>query len=231
MNGGYKLMQSWLAQTVAEFEVNNKELHAASEQLLDCVLADRRLHARFLNTLSLLEHMGSHKIMSTQHSTQIDEFTLRHVAEEAHHAFFMKRQAEKVGERACDYSDAELLAPATARMYFQRLEAGLVRRLADLRNRRAAYLYMSMIVEFRALWFYQMYQQCLRRHDIDVSLKRILGEEQNHLEEMAQRLSAECALDSAVVRDALQLERTLYRRMISAMSIAVGKETSKSVAA
>jgi hypothetical protein len=224
-------MQSWLAQTMAQFEADNAELRAASERLLDRVLPDRQLHARFLNTLSLLEHMGSHKIMSTQHSTAIDEFTLRHVAEEAHHAFFMKRQAEKVGERTCDYSDVELLAPATARMYFQRLEAGLVRRLAALPNRRAAYLYMSMIVEFRALWFYEMYQACLRRYDIDVSLKRILGEEQNHLEEMAQRLASEASLDSGIVRDALQLEGRLYKRMISAMSAALGDPASAVIAA
>jgi len=224
-------MQSWLAETVAEFEVNNAELRAASERLLDHVLVDRALHARFLNTLSLLEHMGSHKIMATQHSTAIDEFTLRHVAEEAHHAFFMKRQAEKVGERACDYSDAYLLAPATARMYFQRLEAGLVRRLATVPNRRAAYLYMSMIVEFRALWFYQMYQECLRRYDIDVSLKRILGEEQNHLEEMARRLAEQGSLDSDAVRDALQLEQRLYKRMISAMATTIGLESTAGIAA
>ena len=224
-------MQSWLAQTMAEFEVNNAELRAASERVIDRVLVDRQLHARFLNTLSLLEHMGSHKIMATQHSTAIDEFTLRHVAEEAHHAFFMKRQAEKVGERACDYADASLLAPATARMYFQRLEAGLVRRLATLPNRRAAYLYMSMIVEFRALWFYQMYQERLRRYDIDVSLKRILGEEQNHLEEMANRLAEEGALDPEAVRDALQLERRLYKRMISAMALAIGLESARGIAA
>jgi hypothetical protein len=224
-------MQSWLAETVSEFEVNNAQLRAASEKLLDRILTQRPLHAKFLNTLSLLEHMGSHKIMSTQHSTKIDEFTLRHVAEEAHHAFFMKRQAEKVGERAYDYSDEYLLAPATARMYFQRLEAGLVRRLAAVPNRRAAYLYMSMIVEFRALWFYRMYQQSLRRHDIDVSLKRILGEEQNHLEEMAERLGMEESLDADVVRDALELEKRLYKRMISAMSVATGLENTSGMAA
>ncbi|HEU4602076.1 MAG TPA: hypothetical protein VFS24_08915 [Steroidobacteraceae bacterium] len=224
-------MRGWLENTLAEFAADNSELRGASERLLDRVLPDRNLHAKFLNTLSLLEHMGSHKIMSTQHSAHIDEFTLRHVAEEAHHAFFMKHQAEKVGASACDYSDEHLLAPATARMYFQRLEAGLVRRLAAVPNRRAAYLYMSMIVEFRALWFYELYQECLRRHDIDVSLKRILGEEQNHLDEMAQRLAADGHLDSELVRDALQLERRLYKRMISAMTVAVGAHGTSGLAA
>jgi hypothetical protein len=224
-------MQAWLLKTVADFESANEELQAQSQDLLDEVLPKTALHARFLNTLSLLEHMGSHKIMSTQHSRQIDEFTLRHVAEEAHHAFFMKRQAEKVGSRSLDYADERLLAPATARMYFQRLEAGLVRRLAALPNRRSVYLYMSMIVEFRALWFYNLYQQCLRRHDIDVSLKRILGEEQNHLEEMAERLQDDGNLDDATVRDALQLERNLYCRMIAAMRTAISREAANELAA
>jgi hypothetical protein len=224
-------MQAWLEKTVAEFETDNQELREQSQALLDKVLPETALHARFLNTLSLLEHMGSHKIMSTQHSRHIDEFTLRHVAEEAHHAFFMKHQAEKVGSCAFDYADERLLAPATARMYFQRLEAGLVRRLAALPSRRSVYLYMSMIVEFRALWFYNLYQQCLRRHDIDVSLKRILGEEQNHLEEMAGRLQEDGNLDDATVRDALHLERSLYRRMVAAMRTVVGREASRELAA
>jgi hypothetical protein len=224
-------MRSWLEKTVAEFDADNVDVRAVSERLLDGILPDRKLHARFLNTLSLLEHMGSHKIMSTQHSTHIDEFTLRHVAEEAHHAFFMKHQAEKLGAHACDYSDEFLLAPASTRMYFQRLEAGLVRKLAALPNRRAAYLYMSMIVEFRALWFYEMYQHSLRRHDIDVSLKRILGEEQHHLDEMAQRLAAGGDLDPAIVRDALGLERRLYKRMISAMAVVIEAERPTGIAA
>ena len=46
-------------------------------------------------------------------------------------------------------------------MYFQRLESATVRTLARERSARAAYLYMSMIVEFRALWFYGLYQQTL----------------------------------------------------------------------
>ena len=107
-----------------------------------------------INTLSLLEHMGSHKIMLTQHSAAIDQATLKHVAEEAHHAFFMKRQAEKTAERALEYVADDLLAPSSARMYFQRLESATVRALGEKRSARAAYLYMSMIVEFRALWFY-----------------------------------------------------------------------------
>src|SRR5690606_16662201 len=124
-----------------------------TQSLLARIVPDAPRHARLLNTLSLLEHLGSRKIVATQSSAGIDEPTLRHVAEEAHHAYFMKRQAQKAGGRALEYVDTDLLAPAAARMYFQRLEAGMKRALGSTPRPRATYLYMSMIVEFRALWF------------------------------------------------------------------------------
>ena len=75
-------------------------------------------------------------------------------------------------------------------MYFQRLESAMVRTLPAKRSARAAYLYMSLIVEFRALWFYGLYSQALQRARHALSLKRVLGEEQAHLGDMAARLEA-----------------------------------------
>ena len=54
-----------------------------------------------------------------------------------------------------------------------------------------------MIVEFRALWFYGLYQQALKRARHALSLKRVLGEEQAHLGDMAERLEAGSELDDA----------------------------------
>jgi hypothetical protein len=170
-----------------------------------------------LNTLSLLEHMGSHKIMATQHSAAIDQATLKHVAEEAHHAFFMKRQAEKTAERALEYVAADLLAPSSARMYFQRLECATVRALGRACSPRAAYLYMSMIVEFRALWFYGLYEQALKLARHTLSLKRVVGEEQAHLGDMAERLEAGRELDDARATQVLVAERVLYERLLDAL--------------
>jgi hypothetical protein len=170
-----------------------------------------------INTLSLLEHMGSHKIMATQHSAAIDQATLKHVAEEAHHAFFMKRQAEKTAERALEYVAGDLLAPSAARMYFQRLEGATVRALGQRRSARAAYLYMSMIVEFRALWFYGLYERALKRAHHALSLKRVLGEEQAHLSDMAERLEAGNELDDARAAKVLAAERRLFSRLLGAL--------------
>ncbi len=211
----------WLDAALARFDADNAELAPRTRTLLDAIVAEPKRHARMINTLSLLEHMGSHKIMATQHSTAIDQATLKHVAEEAHHAFFMKRQAEKTAERALEYVAGDLLAPSSARLYFQRLESATVRALGERRSARAAYLYMSMIVEFRALWFYGLYEQALKSARHALSLKRVLGEEQAHLSDMTERLECDSELDDARASQLLVAERTLYLRLLAALERAI----------
>ena len=213
--------QPWLDCALARFAADNDELAPRTRSVLEAIIGEPERHARMLNTLSLLEHMGSHKIMATQHSAGIDQATLKHVAEEAQHAYFMKRQAEKTAERPLDYTADDLLAPSSARMYFQRLESVTVRTLGPERSARAAYLYMSMIVEFRALWFYELYQHSLQRARHALSLKRVLGEEQAHLADMAQRLEAGSELDDARAAQVLAAERRLYARLLGAIERAV----------
>ena len=205
---------SWLDGALTRFAADNVELAPRTRAVLDCLIGEPRRHARMLNTLSLLEHMGSHKIMATQHSAAIDQATLKHVAEEAHHAFFMKRQAEKAAERALEYVATDLLAPSAARMYFQRLEGATVRALGTERSARTAYLYMSTIVEFRALWFYELYQQALHRARHALSLKRVLGEERAHLADMAERLEADSDGSGAHAAELLRAEKLLFARLL-----------------
>ena len=210
-------MESWLDIALHRFERDNDRLVLATRSLLARVVPDASLHARLANTLSMLEHIGSHKIMATQHSVSIDQATLKHVAEEAHHAHFMKRQAEKTAGHPLEYIDGDLLAPASARMYFQRLEAAMGRTLARQRSTRATYLYMSMVVEFRALWFYRLYEQTLKHAGHALSLKRILGEERNHLEDVAHRLEMAGELSDMRADEFLGAERKLYERLLGAM--------------
>lgn len=215
------LATAWLGSTQARFDAANEAQVRRTRALLNRIVPNASLHGRFLNTLALLEHMGSRKIMATQHGESIDQATLRHVAEEAHHAYFMKRQAEKTAARPLEFRNADLLAPAAARMYFQRLEAGLVRTLGRESSMRAAYLYMSLIVEFRALWFYRLYQQTLNRLGAALSLKRVLGEEQNHLGDIAERLEAAGQRSDARIATLLGLESSLYLRLLGALQLSL----------
>ena len=208
---------AWTTAAQARFDQLNAQLAARTRHLLDKITADQDTHARLLNTLSMLEHMGSHKIMATQHGAAIDQSTLRHVAEEAHHAYFMKRQAEKTAQRDLHYKPDDLLAAPSARIYFQRLEVAIVNRIGASGPTTAVYLLMSMIIEFRALWFYRLYQETLTRAGLPISLKRILGEEQHHLSEMADRLMAIEAFDEDQVSAFVAIENRLYQRMLSAI--------------
>jgi hypothetical protein len=216
-----ELSGSWVDGVLARFARDNDDLAARTRALLDAVIAEPARDARMLNTLSLLEHIGSHKIMATQHSATVDQPTLKHVAEEAHHAYFMKRQAEKTAERALTYVADELLAPAPARMYFQRLERAMVRTLGERRDARAVYLYMSMVVEFRALWFYELYQEALRHARHALSLKRLLGEERAHLADMVERLEAIGDGSGAHTEEFLGVEKLLFGRLLRGLEQAV----------
>lgn len=212
-----KSTASWLDQTWARFEAGNRDVVLKTRSLLQSVIPDDAVHGRLINTLSMLEHIGSYKIMATQHGPIIDQPTLKHVAEESQHAYLMKRQAERTAGRPLEYLSEDLLAPAAARMYFQRLESALVGTLRRQRSARAAYLYMSMIVEFRALWFYRSYQQTLKKAGHTMSLKRVLGEEQAHLTDMANRLEAAAELSDTRADAFLRCEKTLYERLLAAM--------------
>src|SRR5438874_2336608 len=88
---------------------------------LRALCADAGIHARFLNTLSLLEHLGSRKIMLARVEVR-DGALLKHLAEETRHAFFFKRAAEKLARNALDYSPESTLAGAAARFYMDRLD-------------------------------------------------------------------------------------------------------------
>jgi hypothetical protein len=210
-------VRSWVEELRSCFEARNDRLVSQTSALLSHVIGEAALHSRLTNTLSLLEHMGSHKIMTTQHGAHLEHATLRHVAEEAQHAAFMRRQAERIAGHTLEYVTSDLLAPAAARMYFQRLEARVLQRLRKEQSAFATYLYVSMVIELRALWFYGLYAAALREAGHAMSLKRILGEEEHHLCEMAERLEAIEELDDARVGAFVDVEQRLYAGLLSAM--------------
>ena len=209
-------MPSGIETLVAEFDRANAHLVAATKAMLTHFIADRPTHARFMNTLSLLEHLGSHKIMATQHGLDIDQPTLKHLAEETRHAFFFKRHANREAGRHLEYAAADMIAPSAARRYFQRLEAEMVRTFPTNIHPRAVYLTMSMVIEFRAVWGYRLYQAALAKAGSLVSLKSLLAEEAGHLTDMAERLRGLGELDIDRLRRFCAVETALYERLLAA---------------
>lgn len=143
-------------------------------------------HARFLNTLSLMEHIGSRKIMLCRQGRGLAQDTLKHLAEEARHAHFFRRAAERVAGRSLGGGSEDTLAPWAARMYLERLDAAVTRRLGG--DGALAYRYVTLVVELRARWFYQIYEEVLSREGLPLSLKSVLAEEDEHLRDMREHL-------------------------------------------
>lgn len=167
--------------TLSGMKDNNARLEAPVRAFLSEVVRDPPLHAKFLNMLSMLEHMGSRKIMVSQMNDILTEDKLKHLAEEARHAYFFKRQAERVAKKPLDgYSDENTFCRVPAAMYFGRLDAGLSRQVP----KEDAYPWVSLIIELRACWLYAMYHEVLQEAKVSISLKSLLAEEDMHLAEM-----------------------------------------------
>lgn len=214
--------------TYSDFENNNRAFATRLEGFLTQVSRKSMLHARFLNTLSMMEHMGSRRIMITQGNAALGQETLKHMAEEARHAFFFKRQADRFAGTALEYDDADMVSPAFARMYFKRLESYIVNDVKDEADpSRVAYLYMSMIIEFRAVWAFSIYQSVLEGEDISLSLKGLLAEEQGHLSEMETNLESLGAATAGRINRFLDKERTLFSRLIDRLETSVEQDTVK----
>lgn len=185
---------------------NNARLEAPVRAFLQSLVPDSESHARFMNMLSMLEHMGSRKIMVSQMNKCLTEDILKHLAEEARHAYFFKRQAERLAKRPLDgYTDENTMQRVPALMYFGRMDAGISKRVSP----PAAYPWVSLIIELRACWLYAIYQEVLEKSGLHISLKSLLAEEDMHLAEMF----AACGADTALLRELSAYETALFEKL------------------
>lgn len=167
--------------TASGMRDENKRFEAPVRAFLDAIVRDPPAHARFMNMLSMLEHMGSRKIMLSQMNRTLTEETLSHLSEEARHAYFFKRHAERIGGAKLDgFTDENAMCRIPAAMYFGRLDAGISKEVGD----EAAYQWVSLIIELRACWLYEIYQDVLESSGVALSLKALLAEEDQHLADM-----------------------------------------------
>lgn len=165
------------------------------QHLLTKIVADPRKHAKWLNTLSLMENTGARKISASEHKTDVTLIILKHAAEEHRHAFYLKKQIAKLGSGLCpDYSDQYLLATHDSRYYLNMLDVHVCKYLKSELNlsgnelKFAAYLLVTYAIEVRADELYPVYQEVLDTSSSKVNVKSIILEEEGHLEEMLVQL-------------------------------------------
>lgn len=173
-----QLISPWTASGMKD---NNAPYEIRVTDFLQNLVEDKPRHARFLNMLAMLEHLGSRKIMVSQMDQVMSQDVLQHLAEEARHAYFFKRHAERIaGHALAGWHDENTSARIPAAMYFGRLDAGITKRVGEAQ----AYGWVSLIIELRACWLYGLYQEVLEHASDHLSLKSLLAEEDRHLAEM-----------------------------------------------
>lgn len=185
---------------------NNAQYEARVRGFLRDIVEDKPRHALFLNMLAMLEHLGSRKIMVSQMDKVMTQDTLQHLAEEARHAYFFKRNAERVAGKAMDgWNDENTMCRIPAAMYFGRLDAGITKRVSADK----AYGWVSLIIELRACWLYAIYQDVLAQSSDHMSLKSLLAEEDKHLAEMFEM----CGEEYDVLKDLSAHETELFVKL------------------
>ncbi|MEO6631196.1 MAG: hypothetical protein ABIN13_05720 [Mucilaginibacter sp.] len=197
--------------------------------ILPTIIANNELHARWLNTLSLMENTGARKISASEDPVTVTYIILKHAAEEHRHAFYLKKQIEKSGEGLCPtYADEYLVAPACSKYYLNMLDVEVSRylkkelQLSGRELRFAAYLLVTYAIEVRADELYPIYQDALDNAGSKVNVKSIILEEEGHLEEMINQLQHFSPIWQQHADKAVELETRLFDQWV----IELGKEVN-----
>jgi hypothetical protein len=198
------------------------------EQLLSKVVANDKVHARFLNTLSLQENIGARKISANERPETATYMVLKHAAEEHRHAFYLKKQIGKLNDVNCPtYEPDYLLAPISSKHYLHQLDMQTSRylqqelNLSKVQLKFAAYLLVTYAIEVRADLIYPIYQDVLQQARSKVSVRSIIIEEQGHLEEMTAQLKNFDANWEEHARKIIAIEYKLYHNWIEDLSKAI----------
>ncbi len=197
------------------------------EQVLRIIVSKPEIHVKWLNTLSFMENVGARKISACEHKTHVDIIQLKHAAEEHRHAYYLKKQIQKLLPHTCEnYESHSLLAANATRYYLHKLDINVCRLLKEKLSlsgeelKYAAYLFVTYAIEVRADALYPQYQKILTLNQQKVMVKSIIVEEEGHLEEMITQLKDFHPNWKKYASEVMILEELLFKEWITA----IGKE-------
>ena len=199
---------------------------ARTERLLERIVPDPKLHARFVNMLARLEYVGVRKILKSRRAERLDLDGIQHILDEAVHTLRLKKAAAALGAASgakvdvATFADSSTLAGDAGENYLQALDHRAEEALVDLPEidrAEANYLLTSAAVEVRAQVFYPMYDQSLRAHGAGFSVAAISKDEDRHLEEMTVALGAALGDWRPRLEPVLAAEEALFSRFLGAL--------------
>jgi hypothetical protein len=207
------------------------------KSILETIVNDNTLHSKWLNTLSFMENAGAKKISASEHKEDVNLIILKHAAEEHRHAYYLKKQLEKLEGGLCKtYKSHELLTPDHTRFYLNALDIAVCRYLkkefglAGFDLRFAAYLFVTYAIEVRADELYPVYQEVLTQANSRVTVKSIILEEEGHLEEMLNQLKAFSADWEHHAEIVVKIEQEMFDKWINHLGAAISTTFSGVIA-
>jgi len=200
-------------------------------KIVNRIVQSDDIHAKWLNSLSMMENTGARKISKYEHPVHTNIIVLKHSAEEARHAYYLKKQIGKLTKESCpDYSYPYLLAPLESYHYLQMLDVDACRYLKNKLNlegralKHGAYLLVTYAIEMRADMLYGIYQDALTKHASKVNVKSIIAEEEGHLEEMQRMLEVFHPKWEKLAADMCKVENKLFQKWVTAIGKTLGKK-------
>jgi len=194
------------------------------KKLVNQIIQSDELHSKWLNSLSMMENTGARKISKYEHPMNVTLIELKHAAEEARHAYYLKKQISKLkGSNCPDYSYNYLLAPVESHHYLNRLDVDACRylknnlKLSGRALKHGAYLLVTYSIEVRADMLYGIYQDALTKNASKVNVKSIIAEEEGHLAEMQKMLEAFHPDWKKFAKDICKVETDLFNIWVNAM--------------
>jgi len=197
---------------------------ARIERLLDRIVPDPKLHARFVNTLARLEYVGVRKILKSRRAERLDLAGIQHILDEAVHTLRLKKAAAALGTASGadvgTFAADATLAGDAGETYLQALDRRAEEALGDLpelARAEANYLLTSAAVEVRAQVFYPIYERALKARNAGFSVAAISKDEDRHLEEMSDGLAAALPDWQRRLEPVLAAEEALFSRFLGAL--------------
>jgi hypothetical protein len=196
--------------------------------LLERIIPDVALHARFVNTLSRMEYVGVRKILKSRRAEHLDLDGLQHILDEAVHALRLKKAATALAGRepgrVQTFADADTLAGDAGEDYLQALDRRAEEALGDLpeaERPEANYLLTSAAIEVRSQVFYPIYDERLQSLGAGFSVAAISKDEDRHLAEMAGGLARQLGEWRSRLEPVLAAEEALFGRLLTAIEAAL----------
>lgn len=193
-------------------------------ELLDRIIAQPGIHARFVNTLARLEYVGVRKMLKSRRAERLDLDGLQHLLDEAVHALRLKKIAVALATGSdvdvTTFSAADTLVGDAGERYFQELDRAAEAVLAGAPEPVRAetnYLLTSAAIEVRAQMFYPLYESRLRAQGATFSVSSITKDESRHLADMAERLAAGLGDWRSTLETVLAEEERLFAGFLDAI--------------